>query len=195
MSLKMKLISSICAFVLVLALMITGIFAATTSLTFNGTFTFDGLSSVLDVNIAGEVIRNQTEIELEDISIEKGTTSLTAPESWQDLDLRPVYKYDEESQTGVICSTIMLTITNRDEGTAINVEVEADNRVISASPSVLCYVTDTDDFDDSEESADSESLTQSIPSGESKTYYIHIVQERTNSADDTPIDFYINFIL
>lgn len=191
----MKLISSICAFVLVLALMITGIFAATTSLTFNGTFTFDGLSSVLDVNIAGEVIRNQTEIELEDISIEKGTTSLTAPESWQDLDLRPVYKYDEESQTGVICSTIMLTITNRDEGTAINVEVEADNRVISASPSVLCYVTDTDDFDDSEESADSESLTQSIPSGESKTYYIHIVQERTNSADDTPIDFYINFIL
>lgn len=194
MSLKMKLISSICAFVLVLALMITGIFAATTSLTFNGTFTFDGLSSVLDVNIAGEVIRNQTEIELEDISIEKGTTSLTAPESWQDLDLRPVYKYDEESQTGVICSTIMLTITNRDEGTAINVEVEADNRVISASPSVLCYVTDTDDFVDSD---DRESLTQSIPSGESKTYYIHIVRTETNSTTGSPtnIEFSINFIL
>ena len=195
MSLNMKLISSICAFVLVLALMITGIFAATTSLTFNGTFTFDGLSSVLDVNIAGEVIRNQTEIELEDISIEKGTTSLAAPESWQDLDLRPVYKYDEESQTGVICSTIMLTITNRDEGTAINVEVEATES--SPTASVSCYVTDTDDFDDSEESADSESLTQSIPSGENKTYYIHIVRTETNSTTGSPtnIEFSINFIL
>ena len=88
MSLKVKLITSISAFFLMLALLVTGVFAARNLVfTFGGTINFEGVNGNVDALVTAEVTGTATPITLDDISIEQGDTEVAVPESWQNLDL------------------------------------------------------------------------------------------------------------
>ena len=88
MSLKLKLAMSISAFFLVLAMLVTGVFAARNlELNFGGTINFEGVNGEIDALVTGTVTDTATPITLEDISIEQGTETVTVPLSWQNLDL------------------------------------------------------------------------------------------------------------
>lgn len=88
MSLKLKLATSISAFFLVLAMLVTGVFAARNlEFNFGGTINFEGVNGEIDALVTGTVTGTATPITLEDISIEQGTETVTVPLSWQNLDL------------------------------------------------------------------------------------------------------------
>ena len=88
MSLKLKLATSISALFLVLAMLVTGVFAARNlEFNFGGTVNFEGVNGEIDALVTGTVTGTATPITLEDISIEQGTETVTVPLSWQNLDL------------------------------------------------------------------------------------------------------------
>lgn len=116
MSLKLKLATSISAFFLVLAMLVTGVFAARNlEFNFGGTINFEGVNGEIDALVTGTVTGTATPITLEDISIEQGTETVTVPLSWQNMDLTFA-----ESRTSV---SITITIQNRREDRALNYSI------------------------------------------------------------------------
>ena len=113
MSLKIKLITSISAFFLVLALLVTGVFAARNlEFSFGGTINFEGVNGNIDALVTAKVTGTATPITLDDISIEQGDTEVTVPDSWQNIN----FNFNENGL--VICLTI--TIQNRREDRGLN---------------------------------------------------------------------------
>ena len=111
MSLKIKLITSISAFFLVLALLVTGVFAARNlEFSFGGTINFEGVNGNVDALITAEVTGTATPVTLDDISIEQGDTEVTVPESWKNIDFTVLNEVNFAS--GIIFS---ITIQNRRE--------------------------------------------------------------------------------
>ena len=113
MSLKVKLITSISAFFLVLSLLVTGVFAAQNlAFSFGGTINFEGINGNIDALITAEVTGTATPITLDDISIEQGDTEVTVPISWQNIN----FNFNENGS--IIALTI--TIQNRREDRGLN---------------------------------------------------------------------------
>ena len=117
MSLKIKLITSISAFFLVLALLVTGVFAARNlEFSFGGTINFEGVNGNIDALVTAEVTGTASPITLDPISIEQGDTEVTVPESWKNIDLTLA----EDHETAVI----LFSFTNRREDRALKVMIE-----------------------------------------------------------------------
>ena len=119
MSLKLKLATSISAFFLVLAMLVTGVFAARNlEFNFGGTVNFEALSGEIDALVTGEVTGTATPITLEDISIEQGTETVTVPLSWQNMDLT----YAKDGKQIVLTISVQNRRSDRDLEAIISME-------------------------------------------------------------------------
>ncbi len=179
MSLKIKLITSISAFFLVLSLLVTGVFAAQNlAFSFGGTINFEGINGNIDALITAEVTGTATPITLDDISIEQGDTEVTVPESWQNIN----FNFDENG------SSILFTITiqNRREDRGLNAILSVSGLATTSNNETNVY----GGFDSSYKS----STEVSISPNQSKSVSIYmILSSRFAPVDNVDVSFTILF--
>lgn len=123
MSLKVKLVSVIVAFVIIVSLLMVGVYAATNvTLNIGGNVSFTATS--VNALISGSVVGTATPLELDDISLSADTTdgAVTMPPSWQNVDLT----YGDNGSP----ITVTITIENRSTDRGIDVTL-ADSSSIS----------------------------------------------------------------
>lgn len=114
MSLKVKLVSVIVAFVIIVSLLMVGVYAATNvTLNIGGNVSFTATS--VNALISGSVVGTATPLELDDISLSADTTdgAVTMPPSWQNVDLT----YGDNGSP----ITVTITIENRSTDRGIDV--------------------------------------------------------------------------
>ena len=186
MSLKVKLITSISAFFLVLALLVTGVFAARNlEFTFGGTINFEGVNGNVDALITAEVTGTSTPITLDPISIEQGDTEVTVPDSWQNLDLT-----FNENVENIILS---FTVTNRREDRGLSCSLYAKGIIIEKGGTL---VSDEPFYGKFSETAMLGTVGEytfgdfRLASGENKTFsFSLIINDKFSPIDNTNIDF------
>lgn len=189
MSLKLKLITSISAFFLVLALLITGVFAARNlEFSFGGTINFEGVNGNIDALITAEVTGTSTPITLDPISIEQGDTEVTVPDSWQNLDLT-----FNENVENIILS---FTVTNRREDRGLLCCLYAKGIIIEGAGTLVLDEPFYGEFSGTTMGTVGEYTFGDfrLASGENKTFsFSLIINDKFSPIDNTNIDFRFSF--
>ena len=189
MSLKLKLITSISAFFLVLALLITGVFAARNlSFSFGGTINFEGVNGNIDALITAEVTGTATPVTLDPISIEQGDTEVTVPDSWQNLDLT----FNENVENIVLS----FTVTNRREDRGLLCTLYAKGIIIDGSGTLVSDEPFYGEFSGTTMGTVGEYIFGDfrLASGENKTFgFSLIINDKFSPIDNTNIDFKFSF--
>ena len=189
MSLKLKLITSISAFFLVLALLITGVFAARNlSFSFGGTINFEGVNGNIDALITAEVTGTATPVTLDPISIEQGDTEVTVPDSWQNLDLT----FNENVENIVLS----FTVTNRREDRGLLCTLYAKGIIIDGSGTNVPDEPFYGEFSGTTMGTVGEYTFGDfrLASGENKTFgFSLIINDKFSPIDNTNIDFKFSF--
>ena len=190
MSLKLKLITSISAFFLVLALLITGVFAARNlSFSFGGTINFEGVNGNIDALITAEVTGTATPVTLDPISIEQGDTEVTVPDSWQNLDLT----FNENVENIVLS----FTVTNRREDRELSCSFFVKGIIINKSGALVSDEPFYGEFSGITVTGAVGEYTFGdlrLASGENKTFsFSLIINDKFSPIDNTNIDFKFSF--
>ena len=118
MSLKVKLVSVIVAFVIIVSLLMVGVYAATNvtlNIGGNVSFTATSVNALVTGSVVGTASNPTTPLELDEISLSADTTdgAVTMPPSWQKVDLT----YGDNGSP----ITITITIENRSTDRGIDV--------------------------------------------------------------------------
>ena len=186
MSLKVKLITSISAFFLVLALLVTGVFAARNlEFSFGGTINFEGVNGNVDALVTAEVTGTATPITLDDISIEQGDTEVAVPESWQNLDLTLA----EDHETAVI----LFSFTNRREDRALKVTIEVNAHDAYGSVIGLAAYNVTSGWRESTSTDASIYSTELAPNTNKTSQYFFRATDKFKPVDNIKLTFNVSF--
>ena len=113
MSLKVKLVSVIVAFVIIVSLLMVGVYAATNvtlNIGGNVSFTATSVNALISGSVVGTASNPSTPLKLDDISLSADTTD---PPSWQNVDLT----YGDNGSP----ITVTITIKNRSADRGIDV--------------------------------------------------------------------------
>ena len=139
MSLKVKLVSVIVAFVIIASLLLVGVYAATNvtlNIGGNVSFTATSVNALISGSVVGTASNPSTPLELDDISLSADTTdgAVTMPPSWQNVDLT----YGDNGSP--ITVTITIEKPSDDAGTfSDNAGVEYDSATSTWKVTPLTY--------------------------------------------------------
>lgn len=172
MSLKVKLVSVIVAFVIIVSLLMVGVYAATNvtlNIGGNVSFTATSVNALISGSVVGTASNPSTPLELDDISLSADTTdgAVTMPPSWQNVNLT----YGDNGSP----ITITITIENRSSDRGIDVTL--------ADSSSISNVTIIRECDSSPINV---SHNKDIGGGETVTYTFELtLNSRNNPASGT----------
>ena len=179
MSLKVKLVSVIVAFVIIVSLLMVGVYAATNvtlNIGGNVSFTATSVNALVSGSVVGTASNPTSPLELDDISLSADTTdgAVTMPPSWQNVDLT----YGDNGSP----ITITITIENRSPDRGIDVALTDSSSISNVTIIRKCNdspITVSDNRD--------------IGGGETVTYTFELtLNSRNNPANGT---FSLNFNL
>lgn len=179
MSLKVKLVSVIVAFVIIASLLLVGVYAATNvtlNIGGNVSFTATSVNALISGSVVGTASNPTTPLELGDISLSADATdgAVTMPASWQNVDLT----YGDNGSP----ITITITIENRSPDRGIDVTLTD-----SSSISNVTIIRECDS------SPINVSHNKDIGGGKTVTYTFKLtLNSRNNPANGT---FSLNFNL
>ena len=179
MSLKVKLVSVIVAFVIIASLLLVGVYAATNvtlNIGGNVSFTATSVNALISGSVVGTASNPSTPLELDDISLSADTTdgAVTMPASWQNVDLT----YGDNGSP----ITVTITIENRSTDRGIDVTLTD-----SSSISNVTIIRERND------STITASHNKDVGGGETVTYTFELtLNSRNNPANGT---FSLNFNL
>lgn len=172
MSLKVKLVSVIVAFVIIVSLLVVGVYAATNvtlNIGGNVSFTATSVNALISGSVVGTASNPTTPLEFDDISLSADTTdgAVTMPPSWQNVDLT----YGDNGSP----ITITITIENRSPDRGIDVTLTD-----SSSISNVTIIRECDS------SPINVSHNKDIGGGETVTYTFELtLNSRNNPANGT----------
>ena len=179
MSLRVKLVSVIVAFVIIASLLLVGVYAATNvtlNIGGNVSFTATSVNALVSGSVVGTASNPTSPLELDDISLSADTTdgAVTMPPSWQNVDLT----YGDNGSP----ITITITIENRSPDRGIDVALTD-----SSSISNVTIIRECDS------SPINVSHNKDIGGGKTVTYTFKLtLNSRNNPANGT---FSLNFNL